>query len=140
MLELTALDLKLDTNFDTNNGLIALKTYNFKIKIRAHLDKRTAIKQITTTLGCFGEKELFVQPKKQLPAGVSSWEIDGAVLKLKGTQCNPGESNAVIYNTLINLNYALDWSSDIRTCGLGKLTLYTDSALTTQTTGAPVNL
>jgi len=136
----TGTDLKLDTNFDTNNGLIALKTYNFKVKIRSHLDKRTAIKQIITNLGCYGEKELFVAPKKNLPTAVKAWEMDGAVLKFKGNLCNSGESNANIYNTLINLNYALDWTSDIKTCGLGKLSLYTDEALTTQTSGAPVDL
>ena len=62
------------------------------------------------------------------------------MLKIKGIQCAAGESNANLYNTLVNLNYVLDWTSDVPTCGLGKLTLYSDSALSTQTSGAPVNL
>jgi len=44
VLRLTNEDLKFDTNFDTNGGLINLKTIQFKIKIRSKLDKRTAIK------------------------------------------------------------------------------------------------
>ena len=83
---------------------------------------------------------MFVKPKNSLPAGIKSWSVDGAVLKIKGYQCASGESNANIYNTLVPLNYVLDWSSDVPTCGLGKLTLYSDSALTTATSGSPVNL
>ena len=44
ILALSSAELKIDTNFDTNNGYISLKTYSFKIKIRSHLDKKTAIK------------------------------------------------------------------------------------------------
>lgn len=128
--------MKVDTNFDTNNGFIALKTYNFKVKIRSHLDKKTAIKSIQVNLGCYGEAFLQYGIKRILPAGVKAWSYDGAILKFKGTQVAQSEASSDVYLTTVSLNYVFDWTSDIATCGLGKLTLYTDSALSTLASGS----
>lgn len=121
---------------DTNIYYMQLIT-NFKIKIQSHLVKKSATKDIEVDVGCYGEKVLN-HSLKALPLNTKSTSFDGAIIKFFAPLVAAGDvtGDPNSYLTYIPLNFVFDWTSDVPTCGLGKISIFNDAAMTTLSTGS----